>query len=230
MMARRLLILPLLALLAACSSSETIPSGSVVVQNATPAAAQVSLQDYHIAPYDVLDITVFQVKDLDRTVQVTSTGTIVLPLIGEIRAAGRTTKEVEAEVTAKLGASYLQNPRVSVAIKQAAGQSITVDGAVMKPGVFPLTGTVSLVQSVALAGGLNEVATKGSVTISRLEGDKREIRSYDLEQIQSGKIGDPVLHAGDIVIVGESGVKTTLRDTSRTIAPIATGLGAVKPW
>ena len=187
-------------------------------------------QEYKIAPYDILTITVFQVKDLDRDVQVGPTGTIVLPLIGEVTAGGLTTKQLEAAVTAKLAADYLQNPRVSIVIKQAIGQSITVDGAVLKPGVFPLTGTLGLSQAVAMAGGVNEVASKSSVTISRLSGDRRVIESYDLSQIQEGKVADPTLLAGDVVVVQESQVKTGLRDTARTLYPIAQGVRAVTLW
>lgn len=188
-------------------------------------------QEYRIAPYDVLDITVFQVKDLDRVVQVGSTGTIVLPLIGEVAAGGQTTKQLEATVTAKLAANYLQNPRVSVAVKQSTGQSVTVDGAVQKPGVFPLTGTIGLSQAVALAGGVTDLASKSSVSISRLSGDQRVIQGYDLEQIQAGKVPDPTLLAGDIVIVQESAYKSGLRETARTLAPITQGAAtAVRLW
>lgn len=229
-MINRLPLLAVLVLLTGCESTTTpmtsvaLPTGGASVSAATTAA------DYRVAAYDILDVSVFQVKDLDRTVQVTAAGTITLPLIGETRAAGMTTKEIEANLRAKLAERYLQNPLVSVTIKTAGGQSITVDGAVTKPGVFPLTGTVTLLQAVALGGGLNDVGSRSAVTITRLAGEGRSMTSYDLDQIQKGAVPDPILIAGDVVTVPESTAKTTMRDAGRVFAPVATAIGTVKPW
>ena len=225
----RLSLLAVLVLLTGCESATT-----TVTPMTSPAAGTIastaSAAGYRVAAYDILDIAVFQVKDLDRTAQVTASGTITMPLIGEVPVAGLTTKEIEASIRSKLAERYLQNPLVSVTIKTAAAQSITVDGAVTKPGVFPLTGTVTLLQAVALGGGLNDVGSRSSVTIARLSGVGRSMTSYDLDQIQKGAASDPILIAGDIVTVPESGTKTALRDTGRVLAPLMTGVGAIKPW
>lgn len=228
----RLPLLAVLVLLTGCESTTTTvtpmtsPAAGTIVS--TPSTA--SAAGYRVAAYDILDIAVFQVKDLDRTAQVTASGTITMPLIGEVPVAGLTTKEIEASIRSKLAERYLQNPLVSVTIKTAAAQSITVDGAVTKPGVFPLTGTVTLLQAVALGGGLNDVGSRSSVTIARLSGVGRSMTSYDLDQIQKGAASDPILIAGDIVTIPESGTKTALRDTGRVLAPLMSGVGAVKPW
>ena len=111
---------------------------------------------YEIGPLDVLDISVFQVPDLTKSVQVSDTGTINLPLVGEIAVAGRTAQEVERDLTSRLGAKYLQNPQVTVYVKDYNSQRVTVTGAVSKPGVYPIKGRTSLMQVVAMAGGLGD--------------------------------------------------------------------------
>ena len=110
---------------------------------------------YKIGPLDTLDISVFQVPDLTKSVQVSSTGTINLPLVGEIAVAGRTAQEVERDLTSRLGAKYLQNPQVTVYVKDYNSQRVTVDGAVKRPGVYPIKGETSLSQVVAEAGGMD---------------------------------------------------------------------------
>jgi polysaccharide export outer membrane protein len=186
--------------------------------------------EYRVSNYDVLDVSVYQVDNLSRTVQVSAVGTITLPLIGDVPAAGRTTREIETTVRDKLGEKYLQNPLVSVTIKTASAQSVTVDGAVQKPGVFPLTGTVTLAQSVALAGGLNDVGNRSAVTLTRTAEGRRTVTTYDVAKIQKGEATDPVLLAGDIVTVPESGGRAFMRDSSRTLAPLMSGVGAIRPW
>ena len=179
---------------------------------ANVAPADGNNEDYKIAPLDVLEITVFGVKDLDRTVQVSSSGMISLPLIKSARAGGRTQAQLEKEIAAKLEANYLQSPQVSVFVKEYNSQRITVDGAVNKPGIFPTTGKVSLLQAIALAEGLNTVADTSGILLFRTVDNKRLAARYDIKQIRSGKVDDPQLQAGDIVMVDESATRTTLRD------------------
>jgi polysaccharide biosynthesis/export protein len=168
--------------------------------------------DYKIAPLDVVDISVFGVQDLTRTVQVSSTGMISLPLIRTVKAGGKTTGELEREIAERLNASYLQSPQVSVFVKEYNSQRITVDGAVTKPGIFPINGSVSLMQAIALSQGLSTVADPSGVLIFRQVNNKRTAARFDLRQVRSGKIPDPMLQAGDIVMVDESAARTTLRD------------------
>lgn len=168
--------------------------------------------DYRIAPLDVIDISVFGVQDLSRTVQVSSSGQISLPLIRVVQAGGRTAGELEHDIAAKLSATYLQSPQVSVFVKEYNSQRITVDGAVAKPGIFPINGQVSLMQAIALSQGLTTVADPSGVLIFRQVGNKRTAARFDLRDVRSGKIQDPMLLAGDIVMVDESSTRTTLRD------------------
>jgi polysaccharide biosynthesis/export protein len=174
-------------------------------------------EDYKIAPLDVLDVSVYGVADLTRTVQVSSTGMISMPLVKTVKAGGRTTGQLERDIATKLSATYLQSPQVSVSVKEFNSQRITVDGAVMKPGIFPTTGQVSLMQAIALAQGLTTVADPSAVIIFRQQNNKRMAARFDLRKVRTGKTPDPVLQAGDIVMVDESSGKTALRDVTNVL-------------
>lgn len=178
--------------------------------------------DYKISALDVVEITVLNVPELTRTVQVSTSGTVSLPLVKTIKASGRTTTQFEHEIAAKLEATYLQSPQVSVFVKEFNSQKITVDGAVVKPGIFPKNGNVSLLQAIALAEGLSTVADPSGILVFRTVNNQRMGARFDLKQVRSGKINDPLLQAGDIVMVDESSRKTTLRDI--TSAMPLTGL------
>jgi polysaccharide biosynthesis/export protein len=169
-------------------------------------------EDYRISSSDVLEISVFGVQDLTRTVQVSTNGDISLPLIKTVPAAGKTAGELERIIAAKLQADFLQAPQVSVFVKEYNSQRITVDGAVNKPGIFPTTGQLSLLQSIALAQGLNNVADPTGILVFRTVGNQRMAARFDLKKIRAGTSQDPMLLAGDIVMVDQSAGRTTLRD------------------
>ena len=190
--------------------------GTAVAAVADPIPAGAST-DYRIGALDVLDVSVFQVPDLNKTVQVSSSGTIILPLIGQVVAAGKTVDQVQADITAKLGAKYLQNPQVSVFVKDAQSQRITVEGAVGKPGIYPTTGETSLLQGIALAGGLTDIADPRAVVVFRQVKGKRQVAKFDFKAVQAGTADDPVLRGGDIVVVDQSGFKATLRGITSAV-------------
>lgn len=158
---------------------------------------------YRIGPQDVLDISVFKVPELTKTVQVADSGTINLPLVGEIAATGRTAQEIERDLTKQLGAKYLQNPQVTVFVKEYNSQRVTIEGAVKKPGVYPIRGKSSLLQIIATAEGLTEVAEYDVAVFREING-KRSAAKFDIEKIRSGDTEDPLLQQGDTVVVGTS--------------------------
>jgi polysaccharide biosynthesis/export protein len=195
---------------AAASAQQVFAANSVPSGGKNPA-------DYKIAPLDVVEVSVFGVKDLDRTVQVSSSGMISLPLVKQVRAGGRTQAQLERDIAAKLEATYLQSPQVSVFVKEYNSQRVTVDGAVKKPGIFPITGSVSLLQAIALSEGLNELADPSGILLFRTVDDKRMAARFDLKAIRSGKVQDPLLQAGDIVMVDQSAARTTLNDVKNVL-------------
>jgi polysaccharide export outer membrane protein len=111
-------------------------------------------RDYKIGPEDLLEISVFEEEKLNKTVRVSSQGNISLPLLGTIRVKGLTANELEKEIRDLLGEKYLQDPHVSVFIKEYRSQRISVIGAVEKPGVFDVTGQKTVLDMLAMAGGL----------------------------------------------------------------------------
>lgn len=168
-----------------------------------PAAA--SPTEYRIGPLDILSITVFPVKDLTLDkVQVDASGQIVLPLIGVIDAKGQTARELSAHIAQKLDANYLQDAQVSVLVVDAAGQRVTVEGAVTEAGVFELHGQSSLLQAVALAKGPSKTADLKHVTIFRDVDGKRTFSTYDFSAVRAGRIRNPEILAGDEVVVPNS--------------------------
>ncbi|MEX0852706.1 MAG: polysaccharide biosynthesis/export family protein [Bauldia sp.] len=211
-------------LLTACSTTTGQGGGgeadAATVTSSLPEMAPSApgdVEDYRIAALDVLEVSVFQVADLSRTVQVSSSGQITMPLIGSVDAGGRTTRELETIIATKLGEKYLQSPQVSVLVKEYVSQKITVDGAVNKPGVFAMTGKTTLVQAIALAEGLNRVADAHGVVVLRTVGGKRQAAMFDLAAIRSGQAEDPVIVAGDTIVVDQSGSRAALRNLRESV-------------
>jgi polysaccharide export outer membrane protein len=163
--------------------------------------------DYRIGPLDTLDVSVFGVPDLTKTVQVSGSGQIAFPLIGSVPAAGKTTQQLKTELEARLGAKYLQSPQVDVSVKEATSQRVTVQGAVKESGIFPLVGDTTLLQAIALAKGLDQTADPHGVLIFRKINGKKNVASFDLRSIQKGTTEDPTLQGGDVIVVDQSGLK-----------------------
>lgn len=201
---------------AAATSAESVFSGAALTsagKNIVPPP-----EDYRISALDVIEVSVFQVDELTRTVQVNSQGLISLPLIGSIKAGGKTATQLESEVARKLEAKYLQSPQVQVYVKEYTSQRVTVDGAVRKPGIFASTGRLSLLQAIALAEGLNEVADTSGIIVFRTIDNRRMAARFDLTAIRRGQADDPLLRAGDVVMVDESKARTTFRDVKSALS------------
>lgn len=174
---------------------------------------------YKIGPRDVLEVTVFKVPDLSKTVQVSEAGTISYPLVGEVRAGGRTSRDVEQDLTKLLGTKYLQNPQVGVFVKEYNSQRITVEGAVKKPGVYPMSGGMTIVQAIATAGGFDSTADETVLLIRQVNGKPSGGR-FDVASMREGKQEDPQLEPSDVIVVSNSTTKQGL-DILLRLAPLA---------
>ena len=171
--------------------------------------------DYRIGPNDLLEIDVYGVTELKRTVRVNSTGLVSLPLIGTIKVAGLTAQEAEAAIAARYGEKYLQDPQISVFIKEFTTQRVTIEGAVAKPGIYPLTGQITLLRAMALAGGRGELANLENVMIYRTGPDgKLDSQTFDLDMVRAGTIPDPVVLPEDVIVVQRRPVRVLLRDSA----------------
>lgn len=165
-------------------------------------------EDYRVAPLDVLHINVFQVPDLSGDFPVDLTGTITLPLLGNVKAVDMTTSQLNQKLAQMLGAKYLQHPDVNVAVKSSSTRVVTVDGAVRNAGQFAVTGPLTLVQVVALAHGTDDSANPHRVAVFRTIKGQRNAAAFDLTSIRRGEAEDPRIYAGDIVVVDGSKVKS----------------------
>jgi polysaccharide export outer membrane protein len=197
------------------------------VRSGAPAAGTTAGNyGYTVGPMDVLEISVFKVPELSKSVQVADTGTINMPLLGEVPAAGKTAQQIEQDLTRKLGAKYLKSPQVTVFVRDHNSQMVTIEGAVMKPGLFPIRGQLSLVQLIATAGGLNNDLYEKNITVFSSIGGERTSKVYDIDDIRAGKAADPALHQGDVIVVDSNTGKVALQNALK-ILPGAASLGMV---
>lgn len=213
--------MPLLAIADAAAPTLTSPAGAQNSADSSDLLAKV-LDDYRIGASDLIEISVFQIPELSKTVRVGARGALSLPLIGQIQAGGLTSQELEILIAKKLQEKYLQDPQVSVFIKEFISQRVTVEGNVNKTGVFPITGKTTLLQAIALAGGLDKLANDEDIKIFRERRDgSREILAYELKPIRKGEVPDPVLSTNDLVVVGKSAGRSVLKDITETLRDIS---------
>jgi polysaccharide export outer membrane protein len=177
-------------------------------------------RDYKIGPEDLLEISVFEDEKLNKTVRVSSQGNISLPLLGILKVKGLTANELEKEIRDLLAEKYFQDPHVGVFIKEYRNQRISVIGAVEKPGVYDVTGQKTVLDILAIAGGLKEDAgpllflirpprLEDEVLKGKKDSDDQTPRTFliDLEELLVK--GDlalnlPLIH-GDVVNIPVSG-------------------------
>jgi len=185
----------LLGVLLACA----LPCVSAHAQTQTPAPGQTAdadkpLSSYQLAAGDVITIRVFGEDDLGRErVRLTDAGTIPYPVLGEIRALGRTTGEIEATITAGLIGRYLLNPRVSVTIEEY--RPFYINGMVEHPGGYPFQPGLTVLKASSLAGGFKERASFSKISIIRESNPKAGPQKADLHTAVS---------PGDTIFVEES--------------------------
>jgi polysaccharide export outer membrane protein len=171
-------------------------------------------KDYRVGPNDLIEVEIYEAENLKRTVRVNASGSISLPLIGRISVAGMSSQEIEKEVATRYGDKYLQNPQVSVYVKEFTSERIAIEGAVAHPGIFPLTGRITLLRAMAMAGGFGQIANTSKVMLYRLNEDKvREVAVYDVEKIRAGKAEDPAIQGDDLIVVQRDSTRVLLKDS-----------------
>lgn len=210
---------PLILLLSACASAPVqAPIGAAPggVFPATDVRA-----DYKIGPLDKISITVFQVPDLTlKGVQVDAAGQINLPLIGIVKAEGKSAQELSTHIADRLREGYLQSPQVTVLVEEAISQKITVEGSVVQPGVYAISGPTTLLQAVAMARGPDKVANLREVILFRTIDGKRAAAVFDLKAIRRGAAPDPEVYGNDVVVLQGSGVKGVWQEVVRSLPAI----------
>jgi len=159
-------------------------------------------QPYLIGPSDVVRITVWKNPELSTEAVVRPDGTVTMPVVGELRAAGRTAADLQQEATTRARA-LVNDAVVTVAIVEVNSYRFTVAGNVEHPGLFTSRYYLTVSDAIALAGGPNRYASTNDVTVVRTGPQGTERIRVDYDAILSGKHPeqDMVLHAGDAVRV-----------------------------
>jgi polysaccharide export outer membrane protein len=130
---------------------------------------------YIIGPEDILAINVWKEPDISRSVPVRSDGAISLPLVGEVEAGGKTTVQLEQEITVKLR-TYISEPVVAVMVQEMRSKRFNVLGQVAKPGSYLLTSNTTVLDAIAMAGGFRDFAKQKSIYVLRKNPDGSETR------------------------------------------------------
>lgn len=187
---------------------------TIVGNNARAAPPSGNDAGYRIGHQDLMEVLVYGQPDLARTVRVNTQGSITLPLIGQVSAVGLTAQQLEQRIADKLGDKFLQDPQVTVFIKEFTTLRFTVEGAVNRPGLYPLTGQMTLLRALAVAGGQGALSDLSAVMLFRIgPTGKRETFAFDVEKIRGGETPDPSLQNDDLIVVNRSKARTALKDS-----------------
>jgi polysaccharide biosynthesis/export protein len=192
-----------LALLAA--STAVAPA---VAQSAPPAAAKGVAApadvpaDYVVGAEDVLAINFWKDTEMTGDVTVRPDGRITIPLLGDIDAAGLSPVQLSERILAA-AKKQIRDPTVTVVVRTINSRKVYITGQVANPGAFPLAGPRTVMQLIALAGGLTEYADKKNITITRTEHGKAVGLKFNYNDVAKGKnlAQNIVLKPGDTVVV-----------------------------
>lgn len=159
--------------------------------------------EFVIGTGDLLAINVWRETEISRSVPVRSDGRISLPLVGEVQAAGKTPKQLESEVKAKLK-EYVSEPEVTVIVQEIKSQKFNVLGMVMRPGSFPLTKPITVIDAIALAGGFRDFAKQKEIYVLRRTPDGKQARlRFNYRDVVKGRNSaqNVELESNDTVVV-----------------------------
>jgi len=162
------------------SDTKPMPSTSVAATGIRPDA-------YIIGAEDVLSVYVWKEPDMSKSVPVRPDGMISLPLIGEVKAAGYTPVQLQG-VLADAMKKYVSDPQVTVVVEKVASLNFNIVGEVNKPGYYPLTRRLTVLDAIALAGGFKDFAKTKKVYILRTSANGAEQRiPFNYNEVIKGK-------------------------------------------
>ncbi len=184
---------------------------AVVGQGLETPATSTAVPDYALGRDDIIKVSVYGHDDLGQTLVIQPDGTFSFPLIGRVQAEGLTARELEQRLTQLLGRSFVRAPQVSVTVQEYKSKTVFVMGEVARPGPYPLSGSLSVMEVLAKAGATGGVGAE--VVIVRPPGEVNgpvlpdasgaaEIMRVNLREIQMGQLKKNVqLHANDTIFV-----------------------------
>jgi polysaccharide biosynthesis/export protein len=183
-------------------TTQTAPAAPRPAQPTPAVPAPPPPTEYTIGPEDVLGIVFWREPDLSGDVTVRPDGRITLPVIGEVQAAGRRPQVLQSEIAAA-ASKYISSVNVAVIVRAIHSRKVFVTGRVTTPGAYPLMQPLTVMQAIALAGGLTEFADAKGITILRVENGKSRTVPFNYQDIARGKSLDQnvMLLPGDTVVV-----------------------------
>jgi polysaccharide biosynthesis transport protein len=209
-------VLPILLLMLTIGLSHARAWGQAQMNNAPiPVSEQVAAQRTVIGVGDLLEINVYDAPELTQDVRVESTGNVHLALLGDVKAVNLQPETFAHSVEADLQKrGLITAPHVTVAIKEFTTQGVTIEGEVVKPGLYPIYSARNIVDVLALAGGVTRDADP-EITIQRHGTDTREV--VDLPQTNANRVisSDVRVYPGDTIVVPRAGLAYVLGNVVR---------------
>lgn len=193
-----------LVLAAAVSASARVQQPSAGPATPAPAAVAVAVvpPGYIIGPEDLLQIVFRNEKEMSADVIVRPDGKISLPMLNDVQAAGLTPEQLRMQLTEAAG-KLLNEPAATVVVKEIHSRKVFITGNVAKPGTYPLSGDMNVLQLIALAGGLAEYADAKNIVIMRNEGGQPQSFKFNYKDVvkQKNVQQNILLKPGDTVVV-----------------------------
>lgn len=157
---------------------------------------------YRIGPDDVLIVSYWREKDMSAEVVVRPDGKITLPLLNDVDAVGSTPDQLRERIAAA-ASRFVESPSVTVSVKQINSRKVFITGQVEKPGAYPLAGPTTIVQVIAMAGGLREYANGKKIFVLRAENGRQRSFAFNYENFmeQRNLAQNIELKPSDTVIV-----------------------------
>jgi polysaccharide export outer membrane protein len=188
-----------------CAVSIPLEAVAQIAPGPAPAAAQVAAElpaDFVIGPDDVLGVVFWKEPDLTSDVTVRPDGRITLPVIGELAAAGLRPEQLQTEIVAR-ASKYLTAPNVQVVVRTINSRRVFVTGRVTTPGGHLLNGPLTVMQAIALAGGLTEYADAKNIAVLRTTSKGTVRFQFNYKDVAKGKNlqQNIVLQPGDTLVV-----------------------------
>jgi len=179
---------------------QTLPAA----KPAMPGSSVAADPGFTIGPEDVLGILVWRDQEVSGDVTVRPDGMVTLPLIRDVRAAGLTPNELADRIQAAVR-EFVTDASVTVVVRQINSRRVFITGEVARPGAYPLGSSMTVMQLIAVAGGLTEFAEVKSISVMRIESGQSKTFPFDYKNVASGKKPEQniVLKPGDTIVVPE---------------------------
>jgi len=228
MLVRTVLAVLLLALAASCTDQ---PPAPFTLKPEVVKSMERYTNQYVLSPGDQVEVLIFHVPDLSRTVTIRPDGFISLPTLKEVKAGGLTVPELDAQLT-RLYGERLVNPDVTVTVANPRAANVFVVGEVNKPGPIPVRDAPTAAVAIADAGGITKMAARDAVAIIRL-ADDGYLTGYVMDSKGAGEsaffmgMSNMVLQPGDLIVVPESGRSQFVRIIQDYLNTPTTGINQV---